>query len=123
MLNEACLVEDIDDLRRQIAMPQRNLCVLDVERFLRASANVPGRMQLPFGWEVTSDSIAASVADATHAEELVLLKSTALPAALTRSAAAEAGFVDSFFPHASRNLGHIRWVDLRGRSPERCLPR
>jgi aspartokinase-like uncharacterized kinase len=122
MLPEASFVEDFGELRRRIAR-ERGLLVFDVEHFLRSAADLRSGLQLPCGWQVTSDSIAAFVADATDADELVLLKSTELPAGSTRSAAAFAGLVDSFFPQASSNVDHIRWVNLRGQSRERHLPR
>jgi aspartokinase-like uncharacterized kinase len=68
---------------------------------------------LPETWETTTDSIAARVARHVGADGLVLLKSTAPGADLTREAAARAGLVDPAFPAASRGLGLVRLVDLR----------
>ncbi len=70
---------------------------------------------LPIGWHVTSDSIAARLAEVVNAEELVLLKS-ALPETTgicSRGDAATAGFVDRYFPEAAARLVHIRAVNLR----------
>lgn len=86
------------------------LQILDVEPLLRAEQGQP--QALPCGWDVTSDSIAAHVARTLSAAELVLLKST-LPETLgTRKLLAEQGYVDDYFPIASRGL-RTRCVDLR----------
>jgi hypothetical protein len=67
---------------------------------------------LPHSWDVTSDSIAAWLASALGADELVLLKSS-LPANSDVSAAVDAGFVDRYFARASRGLRRIRVVNPR----------
>jgi aspartokinase-like uncharacterized kinase len=61
------------------------------------------KVELPASWEVTSDSIAATIAEALKADELVLLKSTS----------ASAQIVDSYFATAAANLPHVRIVNLR----------
>jgi aspartokinase-like uncharacterized kinase len=69
---------------------------------------------LPCTWHVTSDSIAAYLAESIGADELVLLKSR-LPVAapmLTRSRAAQGQYVDSYFPIAARNVPVVRAVNL-----------
>jgi aspartokinase-like uncharacterized kinase len=68
---------------------------------------------LPFSWDVTSDTIAARLAVYLGAAELVLLKSTGLPPATDRRAAARLGLVDPCFPEASRSLERVLFVDLR----------
>jgi aspartokinase-like uncharacterized kinase len=67
---------------------------------------------LPHSWEVTSDSIAAWLAVALHADELVLLKST-WPENDDLPAAAESGYVDRHFIKASQGVPNIRAVNLR----------
>jgi len=97
------------------------LVVLDPEAFLREEeCHLPGP-RLPACWDTTSDSIAARLAAALGACELVLLKSR-LPTATTRYGTAQEGYVDGFFPRAARPLATVRCVDLRDAAwPERVL--
>ena len=71
---------------------------------------MPGAV-LPASWDVTSDSIAARVAQVLKASELVLLKSVDAP---SRDAdeLAKLAIVDKFFPEIA---GSIAWriVNLR----------
>jgi aspartokinase-like uncharacterized kinase len=55
---------------------------------------------LPKTWEVTSDSIAATLADWIGASELVLLKSTEPPMDIDVETAVSRGFVDGYFLRA-----------------------
>lgn len=68
---------------------------------------------LPARWDVTTDSIAARVADFVRADELVLLKSTLPTAGTSVSEAAERGLVDAYFPWAAAAWKRVRVVDLR----------
>lgn len=98
------------DLRRLRGEPDEyELMVCDVGPWLRDDDS---EETLPHTWDVTSDSIAARVAQAIGADELVLLKSCAAPST-SRDAAARIGYVDHFFPVASRGLSRVRAVDLR----------
>jgi hypothetical protein len=97
------------------------MVVFAVEAFFRNGEDARSGRKLPFGWHVTSDSIAASVAGAIEATELVLLKSSELPPNTTRHGAAAAGLVDEHFPLASQELADIRWVNLRGQTHDRRL--
>ncbi|NUQ61799.1 MAG: hypothetical protein HUU20_04880 [Pirellulales bacterium] len=82
---------------------------------------LPSGPRLPHTWDVTSDSIAAALAAALSARELVLLKSCARPEPWSSlREAAEAGYVDRFLPVAAAGLDRVRFVDLRKNSP---LPR
>lgn len=67
---------------------------------------------LPESWDVTSDSIAARVAEVCRADGLILLKS-ALPAMTTYASCAAAEFVDAYFAEAARNLSRVEVVNLR----------
>jgi aspartokinase-like uncharacterized kinase len=94
---------------------QPTLAVLDPHAFCVADEGRAGG--LPRCWDVTSDSIAARVAEVTRAE-LVLLKSADLPAGIGWSAAAANGLVDATFGTIVERAGlRVRWVNLRRQSP------
>lgn len=80
-----------------------------LERFDR-----PPHTPLPACWEVTTDSIAARVAEILGARELHLLKSTGLGGVETFRSAAAAGLVDNYFPNAAAGLERVFFVNLRG---------
>ncbi|MEX0978075.1 MAG: hypothetical protein WDZ48_04450 [Pirellulales bacterium] len=108
LLSEATLVRSPEELRLESAGPPQ---ILDVEEFLRKEHR--GNGALPCSWDVTSDSIAARLANVLDAGELVLLKS-ALPADATYKSAAQGGYVDARFA-ASACLLSVRCVNLRDR--------
>ena len=96
------------------ASPARaEMAVLDVWRFLTEEEPRLAAEPLPAAWDVTSDSIAARVAELLRADELVLLKSC-MPTHEDRRALAEACYVDPYFPRASAALRSVRYVNLRG---------
>jgi hypothetical protein len=68
---------------------------------------------LPWAWKVTSDSIAARVAEHFGAPELMLLKSASAPAALPMARAVEEGFVDGFFCDAASRIPERVAINLR----------
>lgn len=68
---------------------------------------------LPRSWEVTSDSIAATVAAHLGCGELVLMKSAPLPPWADRREAARLGLVDPYFCQAARTLDRIDYLCLR----------
>lgn len=76
---------------------------------------------LPRRWRVTSDSIAASMAVAFGAPELILLKSVTLPERMSLEEAAEQGVVDPHFPAAARNISRLVCFNLRGRDQEESI--
>lgn len=88
-------------------------CVLDVPVWM---AGEPRGRDLPAGWHVTSDAIAASVAVAISAD-LLLAKSTAPPpcsaGAGDLEAVAAAGWVDDYFPAIAAGLDRIEWAAPR----------
>jgi aspartokinase-like uncharacterized kinase len=84
------------------------VAVLDAAAWLEAHPQ--WRSQLPVGWHVTSDSIAAVIATALAAD-LVLAKSIGPPSYGTDLAPlAAAGWVDSRFPAAAGGLESITWA-------------
>ncbi|MEX0819309.1 MAG: hypothetical protein WD070_06940 [Pirellulaceae bacterium] len=91
------------------SLVESGVAVLDPSEMLTSP-----ECRLPHRWDVTSDSIAAYVASGLQAHELVLFKSTSLPANVNRTQAAEAGLVDGYFPQASATIPIVRWVNLRG---------
>lgn len=115
VLPAATLVDDLAQLRaeRQIATSNRRVCVFDPRCFLRNDEpNLPGT-RLPASWWVTSDSIAARVAEVLAADELVLLKSR-LPSCGSLAETADEGYVDEFLPHFAGRIESVRCVDFRG---------
>lgn len=84
-------------------------CVLDVPVWLLETAR---STDLPAGWEVTSDSIAARVAS-EYAADLILAKSVPPPATWCGESLhtlARSGWVDRYFPEAAADLGRICWA-------------
>lgn len=86
--------------------------LVDVYAFAVQDETAAGR--LPHTWEVTTDSLAARIAQRQQAQELVLLKSVGLAEGATWDDAAEAGIVDAYFPRIARVLTcRIRLVNFR----------
>ena len=73
----------------------------------------PGTDRLPATWDVTSDTIAARIAEHLQARTLVLMKSMSAPVGTTREAAARMGLVDPMLPRAARSIPHVEVVNLR----------
>lgn len=117
-LTRSPLVRRIEDLPWKLwteaeRKTGRASCVFDSSQFLR---NVEPHLSpplLPHTWQVTSDSIAARIAQVLPAGELVLLKSRLPPGGADLAAAAEAGYVDGHFPTAAALLPLVRCVNLR----------
>ncbi|WP_437204360.1 amino acid kinase family protein [Planctomicrobium sp. SH664] len=73
--------------------------------------------RLPASWDVTSDSLAAAVAEELSGD-LLLLKSVDLSCPqLTWEAASAEGLVDRYFPTAAAKVGRVCWMNLRSDSP------
>lgn len=67
---------------------------------------------LPRTWSVTTDSIAARIAELLPADELVLLKS-ADPPCESLVELADRGYVDAYFSNAVKSVQSLRFVNLR----------
>ena len=90
------------------------LAIVKVSAFYaRAKSNV----DLPEGWETTSDSLAAHLTKLVSADELVLLKSAGEDEIQSTQEAFEAwrtaGLVDDAFPAIAVGLPRVRLVNLR----------
>ena len=92
-------------LRNQLSRRESARLVFDTLHFLQAEEPHQQGKPLPHGWHVTSDSIAARLAQVLDASELVLLK--AAPP-LSLSAAIRAGTVDTYFQTAAAGIRRIR---------------
>jgi hypothetical protein len=107
LLPETQIVRSLDGI--PAGLENVGIVVLDPVRTLTSTD-----CQLPHSWDVTSDSISAFVASKLRAHELVLFKSTPLPANTTRFQAATEGLVDRHFAQAAVSIQSVRWVNLRG---------
>ena len=112
LLEDAALVDELDTLHEMLEARPTRMGVFDAVQFLRSEeSSLPGAV-LPENWSVTSDSIAARVAQTIDAAELVLLKSS-LPESAELSAMAATDYVDEFFPTIAAQLPAVRLVNLR----------
>jgi aspartokinase-like uncharacterized kinase len=88
---------------------EASAAVLDVPRWLSCDGRLRG---LPVGWNVTSDSIAASIAAATHAD-LLLVKRVPPPDsthAERLESLVRSGWIDGGFSLAAAGLTRITWA-------------
>lgn len=108
LLHEARLITVLPQLEAGIveADPTGTI-VFCPEDFMR------NERSLPHAWSVTTDSIAARLAEVLQADELVLLKSSEPPT----DTADMGGYVDEYFPIAARNVRKIRFVNLQACAP------
>ena len=98
-------------VRTELSIAGTDLAVFEPHAFCLAEEGRPG--SLPHVWEVTSDAIAARVAEVAKAD-LILLKSVDLPRGTTWEGAAAAGLVDAVFPSVvARSRLRVQWVNLR----------
>lgn len=94
----------------------RQILVLDAYAFAQQDEDQPGA--LPHTWAVTSDSIAARVAEVCGASPLFLLKSVPLPSGTEWTEAGRRGLVDPYFAQVvSRAALEVHWVDMRNGQP------
>ena len=113
LIPEALFLHRCEDLRLKLGGRESALVVFSAEEFLQCYEPSMAGHRLPADWSTTSDSIAARLAQAVGAAELVLLKSANLPAPVNRHSAAQQGYVDTFFPLAAVALPNVRCVNLR----------
>jgi 5-(aminomethyl)-3-furanmethanol phosphate kinase len=122
-LPEIPLVEDDRLLCQRVG--ERGCTVFGPARWMRdGEPQLPGT-RLPTNWDVTSDSIAARLAVALRADELVLLKA-ALPRAGARNDISElsrSGFVDAMFDRLRGEFPAVRIVNMRADSHEEATIR
>ena len=117
------LIEDWQELIKwRSSDNQQGAAVFLVESFLKTvETSLPGD-SLPRTWAVSSDSIAARVAEVLAAEELVLGKSTSISAGSDWQQLADEGFVDQYFSEIATRLPVVRWVNLRSIIPVEKTP-
>jgi aspartokinase-like uncharacterized kinase len=121
LLPEAAHLDRFCDLQAAMARGEPRRMVFAVRDFLREAESLGTAPPLPHDWSVSSDSIAARLAVAIGATELVLLKSTSVPPGTSQAAAAAQGFVDEYFPRAARTVPRVRWVNLRDEAASEAM--
>jgi aspartokinase-like uncharacterized kinase len=112
LLPECQLITDFDQLRRVGQDSPGSTVVFCPAQFLRAVEAALGLPPLPQTWDVTSDSLAARLAEGLGAYELVLLKSGDPPA----SGDVGTDYVDRHFATTASQLPAVRFVNLRANS-------
>lgn len=120
-LPEFPLLTHFADLRFAVAAAkdaeQSNTLIFDVQSFLGDIEPTLPPEPLPHNWDVSSDSIAARLAEAIDADELVLLKARPCPDEQTDFAALCADrYVDEYFPRIAPRVRKIRLVQLPPRN-------
>jgi aspartokinase-like uncharacterized kinase len=107
LLPDARLVERLDEVQDagRLVVLAPSVAIEELDRI--------GDEPLPASWDVTSDTIAARVAQHLGASALVLLKSTDLPTGSTRQSAVEMGVVDPMFERFARRLTRVEIVNFR----------
>lgn len=112
---EMPVVKSIEELSVQVA----GTAVFDVTYELQRDAG----KTLPIGWQVTSDSIAAWLAQRISAADLILVKSVGGPKDIFIEDAHSRGWVDDYFrviaaDLVDKNCG-LGWINARLNPPER----
>jgi aspartokinase-like uncharacterized kinase len=90
------------------------ITIVDAFDFARQDEGRPDA--LPHTWDVTSDSIAARVAEVTGARRLVLLKSADFPEGIDVHKASRRGLVDAYFTRAHGNV-EVYALNIRAWEP------
>lgn len=106
------LITQFDELRHRVELLASCRIDFDSNEFLRERESDLSGSVLARNWTVSSDSIAARLAEVLPADELVLLKSSDPPTGDAR-ALADQGYVDEFFPAFARCQFRCRFVNLR----------
>jgi aspartokinase-like uncharacterized kinase len=106
------LLRTCDEIEDALADARAADWVLDPLVFYDEEEPCSPGTKLPTSASVTSDSIAARLAEVLHADELVLLKSR-LPDSISVSTEATSGYVDEFFPSIAGKLQRVRCVNMR----------
>ena len=114
LLPATSVLEDWERLaKRTLPLGASSVVIFNPVRFLHQEEAKLAGEPLPTGWDVTTDSIAARLAEVTRADDLVLLKSS-LPRDFSRlDELSDAEYVDRYFPWAVRPLAEVRFVNLR----------
>jgi probable H4MPT-linked C1 transfer pathway protein len=99
---------------------QGKMIVLDAYLFCQGDRGRLG--ELPCSWDVTSDSVAARVAEVVGAERLVLLKSVDIPEVCDWETASQQGHVDRYFAQIAarafaKRTGAIGTINFRRWQP------
>jgi aspartokinase-like uncharacterized kinase len=117
VLGDSPVLRRLAEVEQLTTENQPNSLVFDPRTFLHEDeANLDGQ-RLPDDWSATSDSIAARLAFALRADELVLLKSQPAPKDDDLQQLADIGYVDAFFPQAAQHLPRVQFVSLRTWTP------
>ncbi len=103
----AIAVLDVNALMLRAIIDRTDVEVIEPLSFCRLHDN------LPYSWDITSDSIAMNYAKVMNARKLILLKSTTVPALPWQELSSQ-GYVDSYFPALTeqKNLA-IECVNFR----------
>jgi aspartokinase-like uncharacterized kinase len=110
LLPESRVVTSVTEHRGGVA-------VLDPLAFCLADERDHPADALPHSWSVTSDSVAARVAVASGAGELLLLKSITVPPEMPWEEAAQAGHVDGTFAGVIRRAAALEVRAINFRAP------
>lgn len=118
-LCEFPLLTSFAKLQSTIASAQEPATLIfDVQPFLRDMEPTLPPEPLPHNWDVSSDSIAARLAEVINADELILLKSKPCPDDQSDFVAlSEDRYVDHYFPQIAPRVCKIRLCHLPPGSP------
>jgi hypothetical protein len=92
-----------------------HLPILDAYSYCLSKTGQPGA--LPASWSVTSDSIAAQIAQEAGVRQLILLKSVTFPAGMEWCEAGRCGLVDPFFGKIVNDSLQVSAINFRELTP------